>query len=247
MNLWVLLWSRPTKVAATVGLTILSVRLTVLSISEEPRPWFILAWFLAGFIVLHEVVQYVRDNRSSLRGKEMQDRMLRLIADLSELAGGRYDIWVTDIYIPKYDAMRLNFRVVTLVRELTMALKNVREIPREVDAGNPLFGDSFRQKERRFWWDKDVVQIESDVSNQWCKLTSQENRKLSRRYGAISINPIVDSLRSDCRGLLVVHVARDPEISTTAAGVFSQEGGQLRLSEACNDIHGVLRDKTRQS
>lgn len=251
MNLLVLLWSRPVRVAATVGLT-------VLSIGEDFKPWVFL---LAGFIVLHECVQYVRDRRSSLRGNELvQRRIMRLIADLAELSGDKYHLWVTDIYIPKYfvdgigGAMRLvqtkllrhDRRVVALVRELSFALKDVREVPREVGGDNRLFGVSFRQKERRVWWDHNMVQIESDV-NQWCELTVQENRELSSRYGAISINPIVDPLGNDCRGLLVVHVARDSEISTTAAGVFSQDQGQVRLSQACNDIHSLLREKTKQS
>lgn len=252
MNLLELLWSRLIRVAATVGLT-------VLSISGKPKPWVFL---LAGFIVLHEVVQYVRDSRSSLRGNELvQRRIMRLIADLSELAGDKYHFWVTDIYIPKYltggivGVMRLvqkkllghDRRVVTLVRELSFALKDVREVPHEVDDDNRLFGGSFRQRERRVWWDQNVVQIESDVNNQWSQLTMQENQALSSRYGAISINPIVDSMGNDCRGLLVVHVARDSEISTTAVGVFSQNRGQLRLSQACNDIHSSLSDKIKQS
>ena len=251
MNLLALLWSRPIRVAATVGLT-------VLSIGEEFKPWVFL---LAGFIVLHEFVQYVRDSRSSLRGNELvQRRIMRLIADLSELAGDKYHFWVTDIYVPKFltggigDAMRIvqtkilghDRRVVALVRELSFALKDVREVPREVDGDNRLFGGSFRQRERRVWWDQNVVQIASDINNQWCELTMQDNQQLSGRYGAISINPIVDSLGNDCRGLLVVHVARDSEISTTAAGVFSQDQGQIRLSQACNDIHSLLRDKTKQ-
>ena len=133
-----------------------------------------------------------------------------------------------------------------LVRELSFALKDVREVPREVDGDNRLFGGSFRQRERRVWWDQNVVQIESEV-NQWRELTMHENQELGNRYGAISINPIVDSLGNDCRGLLVVHVARDSEISTTAAGVFSQNEGQSRLSQACNDIHGYLRGNKKQS
>ena len=261
MNLLVLLLTRPIKVAAAAGLTALSISLTVVSIGEESKLWIFLAVFLALVVALNEIVQHVRDSRGSIRGNELvHHRMMRLIADLSKLSSDKYHLWVTDIYIPRYltsigDAMRFvqrtflghDRRAVMFVRELSFALKDVREVPPEVDGGDRLFGGSFMRKERRFWWNPNLVQIESDV-NQWCELTSQENQKLSSRYGAISINPIVDSLkRNDCRGLLVVHVARDSETSTTAAGVFSQNEGQARLSQACYDIHGYLRGKKKQS
>ena len=56
----------------------------------------------------------------------------------------------------------------------------------------------------------------------------------------ISIQPVVDSVGKDCRGLLVVHTVNDPEIATTALTVLTQSQGRRRLARAREGIHSSL-------
>ena len=63
----------------------------------------------------------------------------------------------------------------------------------------------------------------------------------SYSYGVISVNPVVDNLGQECRGLLVVHAKRDAEIVTKVLGALQQPEGKRRMAAACVDLHGYLR------
>ena len=233
-----LLWTRPIRVVATIGLTI------SLSIGNSNLPW---PWILsfAAIIVVHEIGTCLRGRRSSnrleLQYETVHGRVLRLIADLAELAGGKFDLWVVDIYLPGPLLSFLTGRrsVVTLVRELSLGLTDVRDVPLKVSANEGLFSVSFAESSRQLWWNSELAPSSSG-ENQWNKLSEVENNKLSVNYGAVSVNPIVDHLRKKCIGLLVIHVKPDAEIVTTAVGVFTASAGERRLVEACNDIHKEL-------
>ena len=230
-----LLCSRPIRVVATIGLTI------SLSIgnSNLPWPWIL---FFAVTIVVHEIGTYLRERRSSnrlgLQSETVHRRVLRLIADLAELAGARFDLWVVDIYLPRPSLFFPKGRrsVGKLVRELSLGLTDFRDVPLKVAANRGLFGGSFTESSRQLWWNSELAPSSSG-ENQWDKLSEVENNELRGNYGAISVNPIVDHLRRKCIGLLVIHVKPIAEIATTAVGVFTASAGERRLVEACNDIH----------
>ena len=137
-----LLLGRPILVLATLGLSIAGWW-------ENPRrPW---EWIfgLAGFIILHEVVNFVKEKIASSpleRNYEVvQRRVLRLISDLSDLTAREFDLWMVDLYLPRH-SFSLSARphiVVWLVRGLSLALTDVRTVPLEIRLDDKLFGRCF--------------------------------------------------------------------------------------------------------
>ena len=233
-----LLLGRPTLVIATIGLTLVGLT------GNSDRPWL---WIfgLASFIVLHSVVNWLREKSISGRlGRSyeiVQRRVLRLISDLSNLTAREYDLWMVDLYLPRR-SFALSVRrplVVKLVRELSLALTDVRTVPFEIRMDHKLFGQCFSQPHRGFWWDVNLAQPSSEV-NLWHEFEEMINDQLRKTYGAISVNPVVDNLGNKCCGLLVVHTERNSEVATKALGALTQSEGIRRLAGACEDIHSHI-------
>ena len=233
-----LLLSRPTRVVATIGLTI------SLGIGNSNLPWLWILFFALA-VVVHEIGTYLRERRGSnrlgLQYGTVHRRVLRLIADLAELADKKFGFWVVDIYLPRtsFPNPKGRRRVVKLVRELSLGLTDVRDVPMRFGANEGLFGTSFSESSRKLWWNSRLAPSSSG-ENQWDNLSEFENNRLRQNYGAISVNPIVDHLGRKRIGLLVIHVKPDAQIATTAVGVFTTSAGERRMVEACNDIHTEL-------
>ena len=234
-----LLWGRPTLVITTVGLTILVGNL------DRSLPWIL---GLACFIVLHSVVNWRRDRRVSGRlGRNtefIQRRVLRLIADLSDLTAREFDLWMIDLYVPRRSlALSTSAPFVTkmkLVRELSLALTDVRALPPEFELSHVLLGPCFSKSQSAIWWDDDLVGVSTVDNNKWHEIDSVGNDELREMFGMICVNPIVDGLGKQCRGLLIVHTRPDSEITTKALGALKQPEGVRRLAGACEDIHGYI-------
>ena len=233
-----LLLGRPILVLATLGLSIAGLW------GNLERPW---KWILglAGFIILHEVVNFVREKSVSSRlGRNyevVQRRVLRLISDLSDLTAREFDLWMVDLYLPQrsFSLFTRPHIVVRLVRKLSLALTDVRTVPLEFRLDDRLFGKCFSYARPGCWWDVSLAQ-QSSEENLWYKLDTVVNTQLQETYGAISAYPVVNDLGKDCRGLLVVHTKRDSEIATKAVGALTQSEGIRRLAGACHDIHSHL-------
>ena len=230
-----LLFGRPILVLATLGLSIAGWW------GNPERPW---KWIigLAAFIIFHEVGNFVREKSISSqlgRNREIvQRRVLRLISDLSDLTAREFDIWMVDLYLPRrsFSLFDRPHVVVKLVRELSMSLTDVRNVPPYFRTDDELFGRSFLQSRPKLWWDGDLTN--SSLGENLChRLDEVANRRLQETYGVISVNPIVDDLGKDCRGIVVVHTKRDSEIATKALGALTQATGARRLAEASHDIH----------
>lgn len=238
-----LLWGRPTLVMATIGLTLIGFS------KDTDRPWeFILG--LAAFIVLHSIVNWRRDRNVSGRlGRNyeiVQRRVLRLIADLSDLSAREFDLWMVDLYIPRRSlalSVRAPFVIKKkLVRELSLALTDVRPLPPEIDLNHIFFGSCFTKSQSGIWWDINLVGVSMGDNNKWHEIDSVVNDKLGEMFGVICINPIVDGLGKQCRGLLIVHTKPDSEIATKAHGALTQSEGIRRVAGACEDIHSCIKD-----
>ena len=235
MDWWDLLWSRPTSVAATVGLVIAGL------VGNSDRPWIWILGF-AIFAVTHEIVNFRRkrhiSNRLGRKYEIVQRRMLRLISDLSELTAREFDLWVVDLYLPpsSFNPSARSRVVVKLTRELSLALTDARAVPPDIESDHALFGRCFLEPCPGLWWDVDL-KMSSSGENLWHKFPEEVNSQLQETYGVISVNPVVDDLGKGCRGLLVVHTKRDSEIATKALGVLAEPKGIRRLAEACHDIH----------
>ena len=230
-----LLSARLVRVLATVGLTI-SVSLKGLGLR-----WPLVAVF-ATAIVANEVVNFFRERSTRHRpGRHyeiVQRRLLRLVCDLADYAGGNLRLWSVDVYLRQYSFgfSIQTFRVVTFVREHTLTLTDAPALPPEIEGENLLFSKCYSATQSRLWWNEQLAGPASG-ENQWDSLSAADNNQLQDKHGVISLNPVVDHLGHKCRGLLVIHVKADSEIAITALGVLSRSAGQRRIAEACHDIH----------
>ena len=233
MNWLNLLFSRPILVVATLTLTIAEL------VGTADRPW---NWIvgICIFIFIHEFVNWRREQNISNRLKRNYEgilrRVLRLIADLSELTANEYDLWMVDLYVPRSSK---------LVRELSIALTDVRIPFHEIPLNDELFGRCFKESRQGLWWNIELIPQSVSIPqledrNFWDKL-GYLNTELKRTYGVISVHPIVNALGKNCLGLLVIHTKCDSETATKALGSLTQSMGERRLAEACHDIHDQMK------
>ena len=228
MNWFNILFSRPILVVATLALTVAEL------IGTADRPW---NWIvgICIFILIHEIVNWRIEKNISNRLKRnyesIQRRVLRLIADLADLTANEYDLWMVDLYVPRSSK---------LVRELSIALTDVRIPLHEIQLNHELFGRCFKEPREGLWWNIELVP-QSEDRNSWNKLSPLVNYELKQIYGAISVYPIVNSLGKNCLGLLVVHTGCDSETATKALGALTHPMGIRRLAETCHDIHDQMK------
>ena len=213
-----------------------AVILAVISGTEVSAPWWLLA-ALGGFIFVSEFISARVDKSRSRTMQKIQHRALRVIADLASATTTPHDLWVVDVYLPELGWTASRGVKKRLVRALSLSLTDVQAVPPEIELSesNPL-ARCYSNAEELTWWDRELKPMpESDRSD------SHESRdKLKQTYGAVSVNPIVNNTGHDCRGILVIHTKRDPELVTAAVGVLDSSRGRRHISECCHDIHGYL-------
>lgn len=235
-------FGRTTLTIATLSLTIAGVW------NPEKRSWL---WIFcsAGFILAHTAVSEYRE-RSIVRalGRDydrIQRKCVQAVADLGELVGGRFDIWMVDLYLPrkmwrlspKWPFIKLG-RV--LSRELSMSLVDPREQPPSIALDDLLpHGKCFQSTRRLLWLRRDSY--EQDGENAGSNFSVELNDKLSKDYGALSLNPLVDSVGKHCVGVLAVHVAPDRDSAFKAKSALRSGSGQRKLANICEEINGLLR------
>lgn len=232
-----LILGRPIKVVATVILAFLGV------IGSLGWPWvWILALGCCVVIVLHELMinrwERSRSNRLGRSHGIILDRVLTLIADLSDLTAREFDLWVVDLYLPQRSSILSRKHVRKLELSLHIALTDVRNVSNKIDLDHDFFGPCFNEHRSELWWD--VALAPSSEENCWERLDDSNNDHIRKEYGVISVNPVIDNLREDCRGLLVVHAARDAEIVTKVLGALTHPEGKRRVATACVGIHNYL-------
>ena len=245
MRWWNFLWGEPTLVISSIILTVVLAIAGLRRPSDWPWVWI---FTLFGFIVLHSIVGWVRKrsifNRLGRNYEGILRRTLHLVSDLAELTGSRFDLWMVDLYLPRYSGnLSAHWPFVVerkLVRALSVALTDVSKAPVTIDLDDELFGPCFLQSESRLWWDNDLAEPNGEDQNQWHQLEQPVNSQLRTRFGAICIHPVVNGVGNDCRGLLVVHTISDPEIATKALSVLIQSRGRRRLAGAGEGIHAHL-------
>lgn len=229
MTWWDLILSRPVRTALTVGLAFAAAA------KSQPK-WQWMATF-GLLIVLSEFVGWLRQRWSVDRLAKIQQRSLRVITDLALVSAYRYDLWILDLYVPKR-SYETKFRS-KLVRELSIAHASPPDRPPIIDKAGNIFAECFADAEVKLWWDTDLG--EPSAQGIWDGGHSTRARQqLKGKYGALSVNPIVDPTGKRCRGVFVVHNRPDPEDVTTAVGALRTRDCQRRLREACHDIHELL-------
>ena len=170
-------------------------------------------------------------------------RAVSLIADLADLAGKEYDLWVVDLYLPKYALFaRSSARSGTLGLAVHLALTDTRTVPSQLQVHGSLIGSVFLERRPAHWWDETLASAAGE--NRWCGLDEKARRRFQEEeYGVISAFPVLSSVGTDCCGVLVVHVKRDPEAAAKALSVLRQEEGKRRVAAAGRDMFNQLRSR----
>jgi hypothetical protein len=239
---WDLLWSRVTVVAATIILTIS----TAIG-GTKSRPWIIGS---AAFIFIHTLVNWTRDQNVIRRlGREydrIQRRSLDLVTDLADLAANRYDLWMIDLYLPRwvYRPKRswpfFERRLRDLSRQLSVSLTDPREQPPNIEGTTWPHGLCFAEESSLIWLGEDAADGSKGHDNAHVRFDGPTNSKLAEVYGALFVAPLVDQLGKHCRGVLAVHVEADPEKVLVASGALTHTLGKRRINNACIEINGLL-------
>lgn len=213
-------------------------------VGNKERPWvWVLAIVCALVVVTLEFVRIRREkNTPSRLGRNfeiIQGSMLRLTADLADLTAKEFDLWVIDLYLP---AWRFSLSRLELTRELrrslSIALTDVRTVPSEFSLVDAFVGPSFTDSVPRIWWNIQLAPTTDE--NYWDKLNDAKNEWLVEKHGVVSVNPVLNSLGADCRGLLAIHGKADAETVTKILGVLQQSEGKRRVAAACREIHSQL-------
>ena len=103
------------------------------------------------------------------------------------------------------------------------------------------FGACFKGAKNGLWADPMLVgSIDSGVENRFSDLPEKTNAELRRAFGVVMTYPLVDGLGRDCRGILVVHAARESEVATKVMGALIEREGMRRLDGCRHDIHSLI-------
>ncbi len=235
-------------------LTIATVTFAVLGfLDDDERPLFLIT-VVAGFIIVHGAVAHVR-NRSIVRrlGQNydaVQRRSVQIVSDLGQLTGSQYELWMTDLYLPRYITRRRRrwpFLVLErrLSRELSVSLVEVSSQPHDVELNSGLHGKCFSSVNAIVWFDQDDLgtptdETERSVANEWSQLAEDENARIASQFGVVTVAPLVDHLSRNCLGVLVVHVRPERTKALLARGAILSSEGRRRIHNACVDLQGLL-------
>ena len=203
---------------------------------------WIAASILFVIIILLEILSYrwerIKSNRLGPSHEFVLGRVIRLIADLSDLAARGFDLWVVDLYLPEATWLPRR-RVCKLALSLHIALTDVRAVPSEIALDHVIFGRCFNERRSEVWWD--VTLASSSEENLWEQLNDSDNDSIRKQFGIMSVNPLIDNVREDCRGLLVVHAMHDAVVVRKVKGALTEPEGKRRIAAACLDIHNHLQ------
>ena len=241
-HLWAnLVFGNVTLAVATVTLAAIS------TVSSNDRPWIWIIASSAVFIIIHAAVNTIRDKsivrRLGRNYDRIQRRGVQVIADLGQLAGDQFDLWMIDLYLPNFEwsfnsQWPLLQRNRVLSRQLAVSLIDMRPQPPSVDSVSSPHWLSFENTQPLIWFNKDIHTSNDD--NAWDTLDEATNAELAKDYGVLSIYPLVDQLGKDCVGVLTIHVEPEGNSVLKALGVLQSTLGRHRLTNTCVELNGLL-------
>lgn len=213
------------------------VALALIPAAEITLPLWLLIVLGASIFVSEYFSSRIVKSRSA-RLQKIQDRTLRVIADLASGTGERYDLWVIDVYLPDRRWFSEKGLRKQLTRAVSLTLTDVQNVPPEIElTDNGPLARCYKTREHIFWCDP---HLNPDPASQDACSSEEDNEKLSGTYGVASVNAIVNNTGHDCRGILVIHTKPDPELVTSAFGILTSPRGRRHILAACHDIHGHL-------
>lgn len=236
------------------SLTIAGAALAVISLlSDDNRPWHLIIG-IVSFIAVHSAVGFVIDRsivrRLGRKYDSVQRRTLQLVADLGELVGNQFDLWMVDLYLVRRYCQfrrRLPFLVLTrqLSKELSVSLVEISTQPAALDVTTELHGKCVTSKETMVWYDEEVLGVPDDesersVPNEWRLLPHVRNAEIGDTYGLLTLSPVMDHLGKGSVGVLVVHVKPESGKALRARGALLSVEGRRRVHNAGIDLHELL-------
>ena len=211
---------------------------------DELWVWAVAGVCAAAVVVFESVAWRQESSAESILGRKYEivlSRVLSLISDLADLTAREFDLWVVDLYLPRSPLLLLlpfvGRRVCDLHLVMHVSLTDVRAVPSKVGP-NECVGECYSGGQTKLWWD--IGLVPSGDENCWRSLNEDENKGMAQNYGIASVNPVVDILGKECRGVLVVHGMRDEEVVRKVLGALQQREGRRRIAAACRDLHGHL-------
>lgn len=242
-----LIWGPYTITVAGAALAVISL------LSDDNRPWYLIIAIVC-FIAVHSAVGFATDRsivrRLGRKYDSVQRRTLQLVADLGELVGGQFDLWMVDLYLVRRDCLvsrRSPFLVLRrqLSRELSVSLVEVSTQPAVLDVGSELHGKCIESKETIVWYDEEFLGVPDDesersVANEWRFLPQLRNEEIGDTYGLVTLSPVMDHLGKGCVGVLVVHIKPERDKALRARGALLSAEGRRRVHNAGVDLHGLL-------
>ena len=242
-HLWInIIFGKVSLSVATVALALVS------TLTGNNRISISIIGVCAIFIITHAIVTAAHD-RSLVRrlGRKyelVQRRGIKIVSDLGQLAANNYELWMVDLYLSssKWSPSKrwpLVVRNTTLLRQLTVSLIDARHQPTRIGSSpNPVWV-SFSNSKPLIWYNKNIHR--SDHDNAWDSFDDVTNAELAKRYGVLSVHPLVDHLDRNCIGILSIHVKPEPDVVLKAMGVLISDQGLLRLKDACVELNELLR------
>ena len=232
----------------TVFLT-LAITLSSLLVPSEMRARVIIPIGIG--ILIHTTISWLRDRSSTRRMSQQHgrvlNRLLQLLSDLGDLTHQDHGLWRIEIYV-KTTAFAISLRRPFLWRRrlvptLSFALKHVAPPSPSISLDHELFGTCFRSGRACLWWNTSLADFSARANttpNKSLDLNADVNRELERRFGSVSVNPIVDQVGKRCLGLLILHTPHDSTVVTKVVGALREEIARRYLARACQDLHDQL-------
>ena len=218
--------------------------LTIASVATSNGRWL---WIVpaAVFVFAHTIVRTRREQSVTERlGRDydrIQHRVLRMVADLADLAGEKYELWMVDLYLPvnSWKGKRERWwirRETELSRELSVSLLDTRPQPTTVSLSHTPHGDCYTKSDRLLWCSREIDTGHPPVGVRAVSFSDA----LESSYGILLLAPLVDQLGKHCRGVMAVHVAPEAEAALQARGALTSTRGLRSVQDACTEINGFL-------
>lgn len=238
-------WGRLLWGPWTIGAAVLILSLASAATGDN-RWWWITP--AAIFVFAHTIVRAVSDQSVTQRLGQDYDRVLhrvlRLVADLADLAGEKYELWMVDLYLPSnsWHLRRQRWwlhRTTALSRELSISLADSRPQPPAVSLSGTPHGDCYTRAHRLMWRTSAVS--EGNLPAGVAAVSDDGSVMLENGYGVLLLAPLVDQLGKHCNGIMAIHVGPDTESALQARGVLTSARGLRKIEDACTEINGFLQ------
>jgi hypothetical protein len=226
-------------IPATVAAVILAVQGLV---DDKYRAnWLIIG--VAGFLIVHSVISYVRDRALIYRASERYNRIMRklldLLAALGTVSAGNHQLWKIALYMPRRKGTKPWIQ--EMVRVVPLFLTSRAPLPDDsASVTSGPIGVAYEQRRSVMWSSESPgCLLDSDGQILDSDLDPQTQAFLTRSFGGLRAFPVTDQTDSDCMGIVVVYT--EPQDAVATLGTLSQDAIAQSIRQTALAIHDVLK------